>query len=96
MIAHNPLHGSGQAGFPHPALALGDNAHAPQGIGMTDRRQRQSLDLVLRSLKVGFTVSSEIALWMQHRRAKSGNSQNGPSVGLAESWDAREEGRRTK
>jgi hypothetical protein len=28
MIAHNPLHGSGQAEFPHPALALGDDAHA--------------------------------------------------------------------
>jgi len=28
MIAHNPLHGSGQAVFPHPALALGDDAHA--------------------------------------------------------------------
>ena len=41
MIAHNPLHGSGQADFPHPALALGDNAHAAQGIGMTDDRQRQ-------------------------------------------------------
>jgi hypothetical protein len=41
MFAHNPLHGSGQAGFPHPALALGDDAHAPQGIGMTDRRQRK-------------------------------------------------------
>ena len=41
MIAHNPLHGSGQAGFPHPALALGNNAHAAQRIGMTDSRQRQ-------------------------------------------------------
>src|SRR5437879_13275981 len=41
MIAHNPLHGSGQAGFPHPALAFGDNAHAAQGIGLTDGRQRQ-------------------------------------------------------
>src|SRR5438094_8906144 len=41
MIAHNPLHGSGRAGFPHPALALGDDAHAAQGIGMTDDRQRQ-------------------------------------------------------
>src|SRR5258708_3342292 len=41
MIAHNPLHGSGQAGFPHPALALGDDAHAAQGIGMTDGRRRQ-------------------------------------------------------
>src|SRR6267378_8550109 len=41
MIAHNPLHGSGQADFPHPALALGSNAHALQRIGMTDRRQRK-------------------------------------------------------
>ena len=41
MFAHNPLHGSGQADFPHPALALGDNAHAVQGIRMTDGRQRQ-------------------------------------------------------
>src|SRR6266850_319655 len=41
MITHNPLHGSGQAGFPHPALVLGNDAHATQGIGMTDRRQWQ-------------------------------------------------------
>jgi hypothetical protein len=41
MIAHNPLHGSGRADFPHPALALGDDAHATQGIGMTDGRWRQ-------------------------------------------------------
>src|SRR6266850_3374290 len=41
MVTHNPLYGSGRAVFPHPALALGDNAHAPQRIGMTDRRQRQ-------------------------------------------------------
>src|ERR1700736_4441413 len=40
-ITHDPLHGSGRAGFPHPALALGNDAHAPQRIGMTDRRQRQ-------------------------------------------------------
>jgi hypothetical protein len=41
MITHNPLHGSGRADFPHPALALGNNAHAAQGIGMTDGRQWQ-------------------------------------------------------
>jgi hypothetical protein len=41
MIAHNPLHGSGQAALSHPALALGDDAHAAQRIGMTDGRQRQ-------------------------------------------------------
>src|SRR5580704_2502406 len=40
-IAHDPLHGSGRAAFPHPALALGDDAHAPQRIGMTDRRLGQ-------------------------------------------------------
>jgi hypothetical protein len=41
MMARNTLHGSGHAGFPHPALALGDDAHAAQGIGMTDSRPRQ-------------------------------------------------------
>jgi hypothetical protein len=41
MIAHNPLHGSGQAALPHPALALGEDAQAMQGIGMTDGRHRQ-------------------------------------------------------
>ena len=41
MFVHNPLHGSGQAGFPHPALALGEDAHAAQGVGMTDGRRRQ-------------------------------------------------------
>src|ERR1700746_331958 len=41
MITHNPLHGSGRAGFPHPALALGEDARAAQGIGMTDDRWRQ-------------------------------------------------------
>src|SRR5580692_3936165 len=40
-ITHDPLHGSGQAGLPHPALALGNDAHAAQRIGMTDRRHRQ-------------------------------------------------------
>src|SRR5580658_3541302 len=34
MIAHNPLHGSGQAALPHPALALGEDVHAAQGVGM--------------------------------------------------------------
>ena len=27
-ITHDPLHGSGRAELPHPALALGDDAHA--------------------------------------------------------------------
>src|SRR5438445_2335176 len=41
MVAHNPLHGSGQAGLPHPALTSGDNAHAAQGIRMTSAGGRQ-------------------------------------------------------
>src|SRR5208283_5272907 len=40
-IAHDPLHGSGQAALPHPALALGNDAHAAERIGMADSRQRQ-------------------------------------------------------
>src|SRR5881409_572748 len=36
MITHNPLHGSGHAALPHPALALGGNAEAHEGIGVTD------------------------------------------------------------
>src|SRR5437667_8324265 len=41
MVAQNPLHGSGQAAFPHPALTSGNNAHAAQGIGMTSTGGRQ-------------------------------------------------------
>ncbi len=40
MIARNPLRGSGPAARPHPALVLGEDAHASQRIGMTDGRQR--------------------------------------------------------
>src|SRR5262252_9665154 len=41
MITHNPLHGSGQAALPHPALASSNDAHATEGIGVTDRGHRQ-------------------------------------------------------
>src|SRR6266545_1673579 len=37
-IARNPLHGSGRAALPHPALALGGGAEACEGIGMADAR----------------------------------------------------------
>src|SRR5713101_7969737 len=40
-IARNPLHGSGRAGLPHPALASGDDAKSPQGIGVTYARRGQ-------------------------------------------------------
>src|SRR2546425_4842161 len=40
-IARNPLHGSGQAALPHPALASGDDAKSPQRIGMTYARRGQ-------------------------------------------------------
>ena len=38
-IAHDPLHGSGRADFPHPALTLGDDAHAAQRIRMIECEQ---------------------------------------------------------
>ena len=41
MVTHNPLHGSGQAGLPHPALTSGDNSQAAQGIRMTRAGGRQ-------------------------------------------------------
>src|SRR5216684_1808478 len=41
MIAHNPLHGSQRAGLPHWALASGDNAKSPQGIGMANAGRGQ-------------------------------------------------------
>src|SRR5580704_14550147 len=40
-VAHHPLHGSGRAERPHPALASGNDAHATQRIRMTDRGGRQ-------------------------------------------------------
>ena len=41
MVTHNPLHRSGRAGFPHPALALGDDAKAAQRIFMVDANRRK-------------------------------------------------------
>src|SRR2546426_8287273 len=41
MIAHNPLPGSQRAGLPPWALALGDDAKSPQGIGMSNARAGQ-------------------------------------------------------
>ena len=40
-FSYNPLHGSGRAGFPHRALALGDNTHAAQGVVMIDANRRE-------------------------------------------------------
>ena len=41
MVAHNPLHGSGRAELPHPALASGNNAKAHPRIRMTDASKRK-------------------------------------------------------
>src|SRR5215472_18875814 len=40
-VTRNPLHGSGRAALPHPALASGDDAKPPEGIGVTDARRWQ-------------------------------------------------------
>src|SRR3989442_8464379 len=40
-IARNPLHGSGRAVLPHPALASGNDAKSPEGIGVINARRRQ-------------------------------------------------------
>src|SRR5262249_17476755 len=41
MIAHNPLHRSGRAAFPHPALASGEDGWAAQGIRGIDTSGRE-------------------------------------------------------
>jgi hypothetical protein len=41
MVTHDPLHGSGRAEFPHPALTSGTNAEALQRIGMIDAQWRK-------------------------------------------------------
>jgi len=41
MLAHNPLHISGRAAFPHPAPASGDDAKTAQRVGMTHACGRQ-------------------------------------------------------
>src|SRR6267378_4442891 len=41
MVAHYPLHRSGRAAFPHPALASGNDAKPAQRIRMTDASRGQ-------------------------------------------------------
>ncbi len=41
IITHHPLHRSGRAGLPHPALASGNNAHASERIGVAYTGWRQ-------------------------------------------------------
>ena len=41
MVAHNPLHRSQRAGLPHWALTSGDDAKAPEGVGVTNARRGQ-------------------------------------------------------
>jgi hypothetical protein len=40
LVTHDPLHGSGRAALPHPALASGDNAKTLPGIRMTNASWR--------------------------------------------------------
>ena len=40
-VAHHPLHRSGRAALPHPALALGEDAKAHQRVRMTHCRGRK-------------------------------------------------------
>src|SRR6266478_1061099 len=42
-VASRPLHGSGQAALPHPALALGHDRKALQRVLMTDTSRREPL-----------------------------------------------------
>ena len=65
MIAHNPLHGSGRAVFPHPALALGDDAHASQGIA-----RRRAPRAAIISIREGIARALKPRrIWLHAKRA---------------------------
>ncbi len=48
MVTHNPLHGSGQAALPHPALALGGDGKPLAWIGVAESGYRKPPRDVLR------------------------------------------------
>lgn len=48
MVTHNPLHRSGRAALPHPALALGDDAQAHKRFRVADAGERKPPMVVLR------------------------------------------------
>ena len=51
MVAHNPLHRSGQAALPHPAPTLGGERQALVRIGVTDARWWQpAVDIATHTL----------------------------------------------
>jgi hypothetical protein len=50
-IADHPLHGSGRAALPHPALALGNERKALGRPGMADARGRQPAHVAVRLLR---------------------------------------------
>jgi len=48
MVTHSPLHGSGRAALPHPALAWGDDAQAHERLRVADAGRRKPPMGVLR------------------------------------------------
>jgi hypothetical protein len=72
MFTHHPLQGSGQAGFPHPALASGDDAYAPQGIGMTDGRQRRRFPCEVLAYVLGVSDRAGLCNASRYRRSRWG------------------------
>jgi hypothetical protein len=60
MIAHNPLHGSGQAGFSHPALALGEDVAAPRKRAMPEPSHLEPKQ-IQRRLVHGHSVVADVS-----------------------------------
>ena len=61
-----PLHGSGRAGFPHPAPASGEDAKAAQGIGMANTwagGSQRSMSRRIRSQRIR-------PFWLRRERAR--------------------------
>jgi hypothetical protein len=70
MIAHNPLH-AGQSAFPHPALALGDNAHPPDRAGLWHTSRYWGAGWGLPHLLTALASRSECLARLHTRPARS-------------------------
>jgi RNA-directed DNA polymerase len=64
MIARDPLHRSGQAAFPHPALAFGETIADPNSYGFREQRSCadaiQQCYLALRSANTQWVLEGDI------------------------------------
>jgi hypothetical protein len=63
MVTHNPLHGSGRAALPHPALAWGDDAQAHERLRVADAGRRKHILSNSPSLSQVILLQHQLLVW---------------------------------